>query len=177
MNPITPAPPTAPPVAVPTSNIANILSSLVKAGIVSASTSAPSQPAPTQDQPSQPVVQEDPEKDAIRSYRESVLALPVKLNSNDILRSASHHSSVVDHSWIYFRRQRPAIVDLLYNRLSVQCKQCGLRFADNTAGKKSMESHLDMHFRQNRKANQNVGRGHSRGLFVTIEVCVLIFIG
>ena len=33
-----------------------------------------------------------------------------------------------------------------------------------------MEDHLDMHFRQNRKANQNMGRGHSRSWFVTLEV-------
>jgi pre-mRNA cleavage complex 2 protein Pcf11 len=28
-----------------------------------------------------------------------------------------------------------------------------------------MQDHLDMHFRQNRKANQNIGRGHSRSWF------------
>ena len=33
-----------------------------------------------------------------------------------------------------------------------------------------MQDHLDMHFRQNRKANQNIGRGHSRSWFVTLEV-------
>lgn len=30
-----------------------------------------------------------------------------------------------------------------------------------------------MHFRQNRKANQNLGRGHSRSWFVGVEVCFL----
>lgn len=33
-----------------------------------------------------------------------------------------------------------------------------------------MEDHLDMHFRQNRKANQNIGRGHSRSWFIGVEV-------
>jgi pre-mRNA cleavage complex 2 protein Pcf11 len=33
-----------------------------------------------------------------------------------------------------------------------------------------MDDHLDMHFRQNRKANQNIGRGHSRNWFIGIEV-------
>ena len=33
-----------------------------------------------------------------------------------------------------------------------------------------MDDHLDMHFRQNRKANQNIGRGHSRSWFIGIEV-------
>lgn len=33
-----------------------------------------------------------------------------------------------------------------------------------------MDDHLDMHFRQNRKVNQNQGRGHSRSWFVSLEV-------
>jgi hypothetical protein len=33
-----------------------------------------------------------------------------------------------------------------------------------------MEDHLDMHFKQNRKANQNIGRGHSRSWFVGVDV-------
>lgn len=36
-----------------------------------------------------------------------------------------------------------------------------------------MEEHLDMHFRQNRKASQGVGRGHSRSWFIGIEVRIL----
>lgn len=45
-----------------------------------------------------------------------------------------------------------------------------MRFSDDPAGKKRMEDHLDMHFRQNRKASQTVGRGHSRSWFVSLEV-------
>jgi hypothetical protein len=67
-------------------------------------------------------------------------------------------------------RKRPNIVHLLYDRLPVQCKQCGVRFTDDTLGKREMEDHLDMHFRQNRKANQNIGRGHSRSWFVDLHV-------
>jgi pre-mRNA cleavage complex 2 protein Pcf11 len=33
-----------------------------------------------------------------------------------------------------------------------------------------MQEHLDMHFRQNRKASQSVGRGHSRSWFLGVEV-------
>lgn len=66
--------------------------------------------------------------------------------------------------------QRPQIVELLYDQLAAQCKQCGIRFADTAVGKKSMDNHLDMHFRQNRKANQNVGRGHSRSWFISVDV-------
>jgi len=36
-----------------------------------------------------------------------------------------------------------------------------------------MQDHLDMHFRQNRKANQNIGRGHSRSWFIGVEVRVV----
>lgn len=67
-------------------------------------------------------------------------------------------------------RTRPEIIHFLYDRLPVQCKQCGIRFADSTSGKKDMQDHLDMHFRQNRKANQNIGRRHGHGWFVGVEV-------
>jgi pre-mRNA cleavage complex 2 protein Pcf11 len=58
----------------------------------------------------------------------------------------------------------------LYKRLPSQCKQCGIRFSDSESGKQSMDAHLDMHFKQNLKATQNVGRGHSRSWFVGVEV-------
>jgi pre-mRNA cleavage complex 2 protein Pcf11 len=35
-----------------------------------------------------------------------------------------------------------------------------------------MQDHLDMHFRQNRKARQNTGRGHSRSWFIGVDVHV-----
>ncbi|KAF7978412.1 hypothetical protein HWV62_825 [Athelia sp. TMB] len=63
-------------------------------------------------------------------------------------------------------KTRSNIVQFLYDQLSVQCKQCGIRFAESTSGKKDMQDHLDMHFRQNRKASQNIGRGHSRSWFI-----------
>jgi len=61
-------------------------------------------------------------------------------------------------------------VHFLYDRMPVQCKQCGLRFSDTAQGKRAMQEHLDMHFRQNRKASQSVGRGHSRSWFLGAEV-------
>lgn len=73
-------------------------------------------------------------------------------------------------------RKRPNIDHLLYDRLPVQCKQCGVRFTDDTLGKKEMEDHLDMHFRQNRKASQNIGRGHSRSWFVDLQVRFLLLL-
>ena len=35
-----------------------------------------------------------------------------------------------------------------------------------------MQDHLNMHFRQNRKANQNTGHGHSRSWFIEVDVRV-----
>jgi hypothetical protein len=37
-----------------------------------------------------------------------------------------------------------------------------------------MDDHLEMHFRQNCKANQNIGRGHSRSWFIGIEARIKI---
>lgn len=71
---------------------------------------------------------------------------------------------------MFFGRKRPNIAEFLYGQSTTRCKQCGVRFADTIAGKKNMDDHLDMHFRQNRKATQNVGRGHSRSWFISIEV-------
>lgn len=39
-----------------------------------------------------------------------------------------------------------------------------------------MEDHLDMHFRQNRKANQSLGRGHSRSWFVDLDVRIFFLL-
>ncbi|KAI5981796.1 hypothetical protein EDC04DRAFT_2617150 [Pisolithus marmoratus] len=54
--------------------------------------------------------------------------------------------------------------------LPMQCKQCGLRFSDDLSGKKWMDNHLDMHFRQNSGVRQNVGCGHSRCWFIFLEM-------
>lgn len=129
-------------------NYADLLSSLLKAGVVSntgtplgAGTTAQEAKAET----------DNTRRQTERLYRESVLAYDVQLSTNGITKMHS------------------PIRDLLYSKLSAQCKQCGIRFADIPAGKESLQSHLDMHFRQNRKANQNLGRGHSRSWFVAVE--------
>ena len=68
-----------------------------------------------------------------------------------------------------FYRYKPDFDDLFLKR-TLQCKQCGRRFSDDATGKKKFEDHLDMHFRQKRKANQNIGRGHSRSWFTALDV-------
>jgi len=67
------------------------------------------------------------------------------------------------------------IVEFLYDSQSLQCKQCGLRFHDTTLGKRDHNDHLDMHFRQNRKASEDSGRGHSRSWFIGVEVSATIY--
>lgn len=145
---------TAPP-AIP--NISGLFEALVKAGVVSA-TSTPTGAGVTiqaQDD-SKPqsrdtqLPRESSVEDA-RVYRKAILAEDVKFSSTEI------------------SRHRPNIVHFLYGRMPVQCKQCGLRFSDTAQGKKIMQEHLDMHFRQNRKASQSVGRGHSRSWFLGVE--------
>jgi len=100
----------------------------------------------------------DPSREAFRAYRDRILREDAKLATSDITR-----------------RQTTNAPTYLYNALSSRCKQCGIRFPDSSLGKKEIEEHLDMHFRQNRKVNQSTGRGHSRSWFVGVEVS-LIFI-
>ncbi|KAJ7665512.1 hypothetical protein B0H17DRAFT_1210971 [Mycena rosella] len=132
------------------SSILNLLSTLKKAGIVPSESGTPLGAGATAQEESKP---EPPnlERESSRNYRDAILMHDVKLTSTDITR------------------KRPDVVEFLYDRLAAQCKQCGIRFPDTVFGKKRMEGHLDMHFKQNRKANQNIGRGHSRSWFVGIE--------
>jgi len=148
------APSTAPP-SIP--NISGLFEALVKAGVVPA-TSPPTGAGATaqvlDNTPSQPRDGQglsDPKVEDARAYRKAILAEDVKFSSAEI------------------SRHRPNIVHFLHDRMPVQCKQCGLRFSDTAQGKKAMQEHLDMHFRQNRKASQSVGRGHSRSWFLGVE--------
>ncbi|CAL1700835.1 unnamed protein product [Somion occarium] len=129
-------------------NISNLFSALLKAGVVSAS-GTPTGAGTTVKEQTPPST--DTSKDVSRDYRRAILSTKIQLNSADITR------------------QRPPIVRFLYDMLSSQCKQCGIRFSDSSLGKKRMEDHLDMHFRQNRKTTQGAGRGHSRGWFIGAE--------
>ncbi|KAF8165246.1 hypothetical protein B0H34DRAFT_688435 [Crassisporium funariophilum] len=134
----------------PPANIANLLSTLLKAGVLSASGTPVGAGATAKEEAALAGVAESSEE-ASRSYRNAILSVDINLNSVDLAKT------------------RPMIVEFLYNRLDLQCKQCGIRFPDTILGKKNLEGHLDMHFRQNRKANQNMGRGHSRSWFIGIE--------
>jgi len=94
-------------------------------------------------------------------------------STNSSSKSISEHtrkllSQRIELSTSGITRYKPEF-DELFLRRTVQCKQCGRRFSDDAVGKKKLEDHLDMHFRQKRKANQNIGRGHSRSWFTALD--------
>ncbi|KAF7355411.1 CID domain-containing protein [Mycena sanguinolenta] len=133
-------------------SLLSLLSTLKKAGVVSENgTPQGAGTSSTEDVPKSEPPPPDLERESSRTYRDAILMHDVRLTSAEI------------------SRKRPEIVEFLYDRLAAQCKQCGIRFPDTIFGKKRMEDHLDMHFKQNRKANQNIGRGHSRSWFVGVE--------
>ncbi|EIN10422.1 hypothetical protein PUNSTDRAFT_84460 [Punctularia strigosozonata HHB-11173 SS5] len=132
-------------------NLEGLFSALVKAGVVPPSTGTPVGAGAIAKAEETKLDIADPEREASRRYRKQILKHKIKLTSAEITK------------------QRAPIVEILYESLPSQCKQCGVRFADDTLGKKALEDHLDIHFRQNRKASQNVGRGHSRSWFISIE--------
>ncbi|KZT74323.1 hypothetical protein DAEQUDRAFT_807469 [Daedalea quercina L-15889] len=153
--------------AAPTNNIADLFSALVKAGVVSASGTPTGAGATAKAEESSRLF--DPVKDAARQYRKAVLKRKIKLTSADITKyDVSSPLQPLSSNHIP-HRQRSHVVELMYDRLPVQCKQCGIRFPDGPTSKKMMDDHMDMHFKQNKKAGQAVSRGHSRSWFVTVE--------
>ncbi|KAI0796733.1 hypothetical protein C8Q75DRAFT_742075 [Abortiporus biennis] len=137
----------APPPSI--NNISSLYNALLKAGVVSASSTPTGAGATAKAEAVQS--NSDPVSDAAREYRKAILSCRINLNTFNVNK-----------------RQTP-IASFLLDRLSGRCNQCGIRFADNATGKKELEGHLDMHFRQNRKANQSTGRGHSRGWYISVD--------
>lgn len=149
-------------------NVSSLFSALVKAGVVSASSTPTGAGATAK---AEEASHENVIRDTASEYRQAVLAVGIRLNSADIVKcvtACSFVSNVLTCPFLF--RQRPPIVKFLYDSLPSQCKQCGVRFPDDTAGRKRLQDHLDTHFRQNRKANQAAGRGYSRSWFIGIDV-------
>lgn len=160
----------------PIPNISNLVDALVKAGVVSNSSSTPSAANDGKESRSDAGSEgSDPKRQEERVYRDAVLAHGVKLTTADINRFASNmffasQNHNLTHRSPCSSRRRPELVPFIYDRLPAQCKQCGMRFPDSVLGKKNMQEHLDMHFRQNRKQQENVSRGHCRSWFISLEV-------
>ncbi|KAI0221696.1 mRNA 3' end processing factor [Massospora cicadina] len=51
---------------------------------------------------------------------------------------------------------REGAIKVLYDALSLQCRQCGLRYAEGEASQAKLDAHMDWHFRQNRKRKERV---------------------
>ncbi|KAK1233315.1 hypothetical protein PQX77_003541 [Marasmius sp. AFHP31] len=130
---------------VPAAGFADFLSSLLKSGVVSAN-GTPLGVGSTQAEEAI-----DYERETSRSYCTGILDHSVQLSTVGLMGS------------------KPPMQSLLYDRLSLQCKQRGIRFLDTTSGKKELEDRLDMHFRQNLKANQNIGRRRGRSWFIRVK--------
>jgi pre-mRNA cleavage complex 2 protein Pcf11 len=173
--------------SIPTASaIDDLFNTLLQAGFVSASnmpvgadattatttTPAPASTAPTAVEGSK-ATNVDLLKESRRSYRKFILSQKIKLTTTDLTKYVVSFPSVKLFSSA--SRTQPDIVKLLYTQLPSKCKQCGIRFSNTSLGNKKLETHLDMHFRQNRKATQNIGRGHSRSWFIELEVRQFMF--
>jgi len=125
-------------------DIANVITTLKKAGIVPATVSeAPPLPLNTE-------AADNKSRDVAWNYRKAILAQGMKLNA-DILK-----------------RKAP-MTDFLFKHHPNQCKQCGVRFAEGPEGTKKMCGHIDMHIELKREAAQGSKRGYSRGWFLSAE--------
>ncbi|TCD68212.1 hypothetical protein EIP91_011384 [Steccherinum ochraceum] len=143
-----------PPAAAPVvPDVTSIFNALLKAGIVTGSSSnTPTGAGATaKAETPPPITTVDDPKENDRKYRRAIRAVGVKLNSTDL------------------NKHRTQLPSFLYDQLPGQCKQCGIRFADTPSAKKKLQDHLDMHFQVNRKASQAVGRGHSRDWYIGVE--------
>ncbi|KAF9334983.1 hypothetical protein BG006_001145 [Podila minutissima] len=67
------------------------------------------------------------------------------------------------------QRRRPAAVQVMYGTPPLQCNQCGYRCPKSADAQKKMDSHLDWHFRQNRRMKDKAKKSHSRSWLVGEE--------
>jgi pre-mRNA cleavage complex 2 protein Pcf11 len=116
-------------------------------------------------------------REARANYRKRILS--EKMEANLVENSVYVHLFIVAAlSLIDQFRDDPhvPVPNLLYDYHSLQCQQCGIRYLDTTLGKKQLEDHLDLHFKQNRKLNQSLGRGHDRSWFTSVEVRLIRYL-
>lgn len=73
------------------------------------------------------------------------------------------------------QRRRPAAVQVMYGTPPLQCNQCGYRCPKSADAQKKMDSHLDWHFRQNRRMKDKAKKSHSRSWLVGEEVKYFFF--
>ncbi|KAJ3025934.1 hypothetical protein HK097_006564, partial [Rhizophlyctis rosea] len=66
-------------------------------------------------------------------------------------------------------KPHPSAITTLYDALSLQCRQCGTRYKRSEEGKKRMDTHLDWHFRQNRRMKEKGKKAVSREWYLGLE--------
>lgn len=152
-------------------NVSSLFNKILQTGVLSASASSTPTGAGATAQGEDFVAAPEFPQESSEIYEESVLASASRLTSVDILKYVSDLEHLFVVTDVHFCRQQPPIIKFLYDDLSSQCKQCAVRFGGDAAGKKKLQDHLDVHFRQNRDASQAQGRGYGRMWFAGIDVC------
>jgi hypothetical protein len=71
------------------------------------------------------------------------------------------------------QRVHPDLYYFLYDAIELQCKQCAIRFPSENDGKAVLQSHLDWHFRQNRRQKDKTKKTISRDWYLTISDWIL----
>lgn len=80
------------------------------------------------------------------AYAAAILSLDLRLASADLQKELS----------------RDAVELVCHKHLPLQCRQCANRYPPGPRGQRSLEKHLDWHFRQGRRAKDAAARGMSR---------------
>ncbi|WVW83930.1 hypothetical protein I302_105953 [Kwoniella bestiolae CBS 10118] len=120
-------------------DVSKILNSLNQSGVVGQGQGQSRTPEP-QAQPLTPTLsqgQKQGKKSGLEAYEDMVLGLNISLRNIDL--NAPH--------------------TLSFDHLPQRCKQCGMRFASDDD---KFQSHMDWHFRRNRKERESAGRGSHR---------------
>jgi pre-mRNA cleavage complex 2 protein Pcf11 len=168
-----PAAPSLP--AVPSGDLNNLFATLLKAGVVSANSTPIGAGATVKEREAsiEPEKTTDPTSESVREYRDAILAENIDFNNLETVEYVNCTSDSLVMVLTCPSSRPTSIIYFLYERQGLQCRQCGVRFPDTQLGKRNQNDHLDMHFRQNRKANDDLGRGHSRSWFVALDVRTL----
>ena len=90
------------------------------------------------------------------SWDKDLLALSLTLTNSSITKSL------------------PTAASFLFDRLSLQCKQCGLRGFNCDFGQGVMDVHLDWHFVYKRRIREGGNRAQGRSWFSPVEVSFFI---
>lgn len=124
-----------PALAVPASSPSgDLISSLVAAGLL---------PATAATSPASSAVKSASQDDA---YTAAIMNIDIKLTSLDLQKEPPQEAvNLVCHQY-----------------LPLQCRQCANRYPAGVAGQRTLEKHLDWHFKQGRKAKDSSARGLSR---------------